>query len=232
LADAWQQTVAEVRHFLRTAAAFTAHPGRFADEWLGGKKYLNPLGFLANSFAVTGVVDTLMQHVGVRESSSDTLLEQFLAWLLPFVYFLAIGIIEHGVLRAFGSRRSLSASCAMALYAGGGPSLAAQLVAGAVAAMLTALQLPTFARPEEAFTLRGMLLAFFALLSVGVYALSLAISLRHLHGAYGIRRWHVLAATVVAFLVTGLVLGTLHPPGNYGVHLELHLFPFHAGILG
>ena len=232
MADAWRQAVAEVGHFLHTAVAFTAHPGRFAEAWHAGKSYLNPLAFLANSFAVTGLLDAVLQNVGARDASRDTLLVQFLAWLLPFVYFLAIGVIEHAVLRCFGSKRPLSASCAMALYAGGGPALAAQILSVVLFAAFTALHLATFASPREAFTLRGMFLSFFAVSSLGVYALTLAIALRRLHAPFGIRRWQMLVATVVAFVVTGLFLGTLHPPGNYGVHLELGVSPWSFGILG
>src|SRR5579863_1708598 len=119
--DAARQFVHEVGEFLRAAVAVTVHPARFAEAWVSGRRRaLNPLGFLATAFAIIGPTTALLKH---DEQSSPWL--EALGALLPFAYYLVFGALQHGVLRVFGSRRRLRESCAMALYAAGGPGLAA-----------------------------------------------------------------------------------------------------------
>ncbi|HEX6836271.1 MAG TPA: hypothetical protein VF334_06835, partial [Polyangia bacterium] len=126
--DGIRQFVDEVRLFLRTVADFTVRPFRFAREWSSGQRHaLNPLGFLATAFAVAGPANALFARAVRLPDEPSSLVHDALAALTPFVYYLLLGALEHGVLRAFGSKRPLRDSCAMALYAGGGPATLAHL---------------------------------------------------------------------------------------------------------
>lgn len=142
-----------------------------------------------------------------------------LAAVLPFGYFLLVGTLQHGVLRLFGTRRPLRDSCAMALYAGGGPATLARIVIGFVA--IAAWERTGTTEIQSLRTLSGALLFSSAILSFSLFYYTLSSALGGLHALYRISWWHILIANIVAMFATGLLFGLLHPPGSYGLHLVI-----------
>ena len=127
--DGIRRFLDEVRSFLRTARDVTVRPFRFANEWSTGQRQaLNPLGFLATAFAVAGPANALFARAVRLPDEPSSLVRDALGALTPFAYYLVFGALQHGVLRLCGSKRPLRDSCAMALYAGGGPAMLAHLI--------------------------------------------------------------------------------------------------------
>jgi hypothetical protein len=208
----------EVRLFARTAFDFTLHPTRFAKEWGSGERHaLNPLGFLATAFAVIAPCDAIFAHLVHHDERAEPLLRAALGAILPFGYYLLVGALQHGVLRLFGSRRPLRDSCAMALYAGGGPASAARIFIGVCAVISFSRTGATVVTDLHAPG--AWLLMLSAALSFSLFFYTLSAALGGLHYAYDIRWWHILIANVVAMLMSGLLFGWLRPPGSYGLHL-------------
>jgi hypothetical protein len=218
--DGLRQFVGEVRLFLRTAVDFTLHPSRFAAEWATGARHaLNPLGFLATAFAVAGPANAIFQHLVRAGDEPTSLVSDALGALTPFGYYLALGGLQHGTLRLLGSRRRLGDSCAMALYAGGGPATVAQVVVLAAAYLLYRhtgkLIANDLRQPWAVVVMVG------AMLSFGLFMSTLSLALAGLHHRDGIGRWQIALANVVALLVTGALFALLKPPGSFGLHFVL-----------
>lgn len=215
--DGIRQFVDEVRLFLRTAADFTARPFRFAREWSAGqRRALNPLGFLATAFAVAGPANAIFARLVRLPDEPSSLMRDALGALTPFVYYLLLGALEHGVLRAFGSKRPLRDSCAMALYAGGGPATLAHLFVLGSAYFLWrssgALVVKDVHQPFALFVMIG------AGLSFTLFVTTLSAAQAGLHSRDGIRSRHIFAANGVALVVSGLLFAVLNPPGAFGLH--------------
>ncbi len=215
--DGLRQLADEVRLFLRTAVDFTLRPSRFASEWATGARHaLNPLGFLATALAVVGPANVLFAHVVHASDDSSSLWREVFAALTPFGYYVALGTLQHGVLRLFGSRRRWSDSCAMALYAGGGPALFAHLTMLTIALALyraTGQLLANDPRnPVQLAVIVG------AMLSFGLFLTCLSLAQAALHG---VRGWRMAVANVVALLVTASFFALARPPGQFGLHLVL-----------
>ena len=131
VADAVRAFVRETSLFCRTAIGFSRHPGRFITAWAAGEQHaLNPLGFLATSAAILGTARVLALMAMGDQDSPDSLWIQLLDALGPFAHYLAIGLLCHVVLRLLRVpiKRRATDSAAAALYAGGGPAMAAELV--------------------------------------------------------------------------------------------------------
>src|SRR5262249_2031029 len=126
---------------------------------------------------------------------------------------------QHGVLRLFGSRRRVSESWAMALYAGGGPALAAHVLLLAIVYVFYRatgrLGTDSIDSPMSIFLLVGAGASFL------LFCVTLALAFGGLHGRDGIRGWQLLVANVVALLATAHLLGLYHPPGDFGLHLVM-----------
>lgn len=198
----------------------TLHPGTFAEAWVSGRRRaLNPLGFLATAFAVLGPTLAVTRRLTQGPDESSSLWLDALGALLPFLYYLVLGAIQHGIFRLCGSRRRLRESCAMALYAAGGPGMVAQLVVTALVLFVHYFygvtdMLAVHSRMK--WPLAVATLAPF----VALYA-TLAVSLAGLHRAHGIRAWQVVVASLVALAVTAFLFALLNPPGHYGLHFVL-----------
>jgi hypothetical protein len=107
----------EARRYLGTLWRVCTAPGRFGAAWAHGRAdALHPLGFLASSAALLGLV----VHVcgAVLGADGDSLLVEIANGLWPYLLFAAFGVIAHPLLR----RKRLRSSVAMALYAGAGPA--------------------------------------------------------------------------------------------------------------
>lgn len=218
--EALRQFGDEVRLFARTAIDFTLHPTQFALEWSSGARHaLNPLGFLATSLAVVAPANAVAAWLLHQGDDASTPWRAALGALLPFAYYLFLGAAHHYVLRLFGSRRPLRDSCAMALYAGGGPAAAAGLLVVASALVYHALSGRTTV--DGLHTRGAWILIASATLSFSLFMGTLATSLGGLHRRFGIRRWHMIVASVVALVASGLAFGMLRPPGSYGLHFVL-----------
>jgi hypothetical protein len=215
--DGLRQFADEVRLFLRTAVDFTLHPSRFAAEWATGARHaLNPLGFLATAFAIAGPTNALFQHLVNASDEPTSLLRDALGALMPFVYYLALGALQHGTLRLLGSRRRLSDSCAMALYAGGGPATVAHIVVLTAAYLLYRhtgkLVVNDVRQPWAVVVMIG------AMASFGLFMAALSTALSGLHRRDGIGTWQIAVANVVALFVTGAFFALFKPPGSFGLH--------------
>ena len=216
--DGIRQLADEVRAFVRTAVAFTARPAAFAREWSTGQRHaLNPLGFLATAFAVAGPANALFAHLVRLPDQPTSLVRDALGALTPFAYYLLLGAFEHGVLRLCGSRRPLRDSCAMALYAGGGPAMVAHLfVITAAYFSWRATGTLVIRDVHQPFALAVMVGAG---LSFALFVTTMSAALAGLHARDGIRRAHVVVATIVALFASGLIFAALDPPGQFGLHL-------------
>jgi hypothetical protein len=215
--EAAAQIRTEVAAFMRTAVDFTRAPHRFAREWLGGqRRALNPLGFLATAFGFVGPLRVTMTRIIGGDDGSGSLLGDVLGALLPFAYYVVLGALQHGVLRAFGSRQPLRHSCAMALYAGGGPASAVTVITIALVAVLYPFShAGRFDRGPIAVALAVALTAAFS-----VFLITLSAAQAGIHGRDGIRGWHIMLANIVAVAASRLVMGVLDPPGHYGLHFQ------------
>lgn len=222
--DGVRQFADELRAFVRTAVVFTLHPLRFGRGWVapagapegrGGDGHaLNPLGFLATALAILGGAKTLFNALVSDDKSPEapeSLAHAIAAALLPFVYYVLVGLGAHLLLRSLGSRRRWRDSCAMALYAGGGPALMAELLA----LTLAWIDFRVTGKIDTRHGLSGAILTFSILGAFIVYCITLATSLAGLHG---VRAWKSIVALLTALLASALIFGAVHPPGHYGLH--------------
>ena len=215
--DGIRQFLDEVRSFLRTARDVTVRPFRFATEWSTGQRHaLNPLGFLATAFAVAGPANALFARAVRLPDEPSSLVRDALGALTPFAYYLVFGALQHGVLRLFGSKRPLRDSCAMALYAGGGPAMLAHLITLATVCVVWrasgTLMVKSVHQPY------ALVVMISAGLSFALFVATLSTAQAGLHARDGIGRWHLLAANVVALCASGFLFAVLDPPGSFGLH--------------
>jgi hypothetical protein len=197
----------ELRSYVTTALRFTRAPHRFmAGWWHGELAAMNPLAMLATGAAIAAASRQLAGAV-LGVDRPNTLLGAALSALGPYLHYVALGALCHAVLTA--RRRSdvrLADSVAAALYAGAGPAALAEALGWLVMCALS----PVVTSP----------IAFGVMLGVAfsIFCFTLAMALAGLHRPPW---WKMLAAFVIAFPLTGLVFGTLRPPGNYGLHWVL-----------
>jgi hypothetical protein len=210
-------TLRELRSFLRTAAAVTARPARFAASWAAGEREaLNPLGFMATAAAIVTIAASVGARVAPLPGGSSTLLGEALDSLGPYVHYVALGLICHAVLRVAGSRRPVLGSVAMSLFLGGGPSTIATLIEVAMFLTLSRwLGKVNFTGPE---------LTHLPVLAAGVVVWTVRIGVavcfvRAFAGLHRVRTVWALLGLVVALAITGLIFGLLQPPGRFGEHL-------------
>jgi hypothetical protein len=212
-------TARELRLFLSTAAAVTVRPARFAAEWVRGQRQaLNPLGFMATAAALVTVAATLASRLARLGGSSTSLVGEALESLGPYLHYVALGLICHGVMLLAGSRRSVGGSIALSLYLGGGPGTVATLV-----------DLALFVVVQRWFgkvNFSGAELMSPPVLAMGIlaWALRLGVAACFVGAFAGLHQrrtgWAVLGL-VVALAVTGLIFGLLDPPGRFGMHLVI-----------
>jgi hypothetical protein len=199
----------EIVRFIATFVHFTRHPQRFAAAWYEGKtKALNPAGFLSTSLAVNAAVVVVIGWIRGTPGDADSMWSTLGDATLPYVYYVALGVLCHPVLRLCGSRRPLRATVAIALFSGGGPGLLLRFSMYLQIAIHVALvgdfhghfaeRLPAWYAPISEVVFYGSFMA---------YALVLAAGLRGLHAA---RRWQVAIAIAMSLLTSAYVLGVLH----------------------
>ena len=212
LADAVRKTKDELRRFVETAWACTRHPAQFASEWASGtRQTLNPVGFLATSAAILGPWRNLFLRWSALLPADASLLGQLYESIQPFILYAALGFLCHPVLRLAGSRRRLSSTVAIALYVGGGPAAAAELVQWPMILLLKRTLGITWIGPRELHSPLAVLFALFFVLAFLVYFVVFARGLAGLHGL----RWFwpviaLLVAMSVNVSVTRLLERALH----------------------
>ena len=218
--DGLRQFTDEVRLFVVTLWAMTVRPARFARQWASGElRALNPLGFLATSLAVAAPATVVFMYLVHKDARPSSIWRDALGALTPFGYYLALGMLQHAVLRLSGSRRRLRDSCAMALYAGGGPAMVTQLLI--LVGMYVYFRI-TGRTGVESFDQPGAIpFTVAAVLSFALFFTCLARSQAGLHARDGIRRGQVALASIVALLVTAQLFALFDPPGNFGLHVVL-----------
>jgi hypothetical protein len=201
----------EIVRFVATFFHFLRHPQRFAAAWYEGKtRALNPAGFLSTSLAVTAATRAVLSGLlGTGRTPDDGGLWSTLGdATLPYVYYIALGVLCHPILRLFGSKRPLRATVAIALFSGGGPGLLLILSMYLQVAIHIALVgsfhgslnagLPAWYMPIGGVLTYG---------PFATYALMLASGLRGLHAA---RRWQAAIAIAMSLLTSAYLLGVLH----------------------
>jgi hypothetical protein len=119
---------------------------------------------------------------------------------------VSLGILCHLVVAGRRSDVRLSDSIATALYAGAGPAALAESLG-----WLVMCALHPFVTSQIAV---GVMLG----VAFSVFCFTLAMALGALHRPPW---WRMFLAFAIAFPLTGLVFGTLNPPGNYGLHWVL-----------
>jgi hypothetical protein len=219
LGDSLRATRDELALFAVTAAAVITRPARFAAAWArGDRRALNPLAFMATAAALVTVVATVASRLTPLGRPSSSLWGEALDSLGPYIYYVALGVVCHPLLRLWGSRHPLTGSVAMSLYAGGGPGTLATLV-----------DLGLFLFIQRHFgkvNFSGRELLSPGVLGVGVFAMvvrmaSFVAFARALAGLHGLKTRGPLVALLVALVATGLVFGLLDPPGHYGMHVAI-----------
>jgi hypothetical protein len=219
-------TVGVFANFFRTAVAFTRRPGAFAAEFAAGRsRAQNPLNFLATSSAIVACAGLLGNSLVGRDDGGSGLWEEIGKALGPYVYFAALGLITHALLRLRGSVRPLRSSIAMALFAGGGPAAAFSLLG---TTMRVAVKL-TVGDPNDPSLVQGLPPVLVVAMGV-VFAASLlaylvifALAMAGLHGVT--RRWGGLAV-LGAFVACAFIAGAFH----YHWRLSLPLHTPHPAI--
>jgi hypothetical protein len=215
----------ELTLFLRTVASFALRPRAAAAAWRAGSlQLLNPLGFLATSASITvPILHVLDRWAGEKDVAS--LGGELAETLAPFVHYIVLGVLAHVVLRLAGSREPLRNSVAVALYAGGGPGAAVNLVVAIAAGLLMKSRgtgnffdatLPTSVRVMGFASVVAVFVAVF-----GSFAAGLA-------GLHRVRVWRSVLALLLAYLAAGLVFGAFKAysvtvPEGIGLHLHLWL---------
>jgi hypothetical protein len=199
----------EVRGYLSTAWAFTRAPHRFMAEWARGERTaLNPLAMLATGAAITAAMHQLAGAV-VGIAHPDGLIDAVLTALGPYAHYVALGLLCHVVVaRRDADGAGVLDSVATALYAGAGPAALAEAIGWLVICAVW-----PFWHSEIA-------LAVMLGVAFSVFCLAFAAALGGLHRSSTLRNT---LAFALAFPVTGLIFGTLHPPGSYGLHWVLEL---------
>jgi hypothetical protein len=215
-ADVARRACNEARLYLRTWAATALHPGAFVIDWAESRrKLMNPAAFMATSVAIVAPLAHAVQRYWDAKTP-DSLWIDIAQTVAPFVQYIVIAVVCHGVLRLCGSRQLLRGSVAIGLYSGGSVGAASHLALlpiGLIAARLglrAGSELPTW-------LLVPLLVVGFG--GWAAFSWHLMRSLRVLHGA----RWRwILLALVVAYVADGALVGRLHLTGSFfGGHLAI-----------
>jgi hypothetical protein len=217
LAESLRTAAAETILYLRTVAAVSLRPARFAARWLREEqRALNPLGYFATSVSLMAVVYSLLVRWLHLPGGNESFLAELLDASGPYLHYAALGLITHALLRLGGSQRTVTGSLAIALYVGGGPATLVTILNLAIYGLARGVLHRTEFVGTGALRPGSMALVVVAYAS-RVYMFVAFI--RGLAGLHGIKARWVTLAFAVALVVMGLVFGLLNPPGHYGLRL-------------
>jgi hypothetical protein len=109
----------ELRLFASTAWGLLRSPARFTAEWARGeRKAMNPFGFLAATWSILFPVDYGLQRLmGWDTRANVSFWVEIARSLRPYLFVLPATLIAHVVFRLIGSRRRISSTLAVFLYA-------------------------------------------------------------------------------------------------------------------
>jgi hypothetical protein len=216
----------EVVRFVATLAGFLRAPGRFCADWFAGEeRALNPLGFIATALAISGAFGALTPSSGEREGAGA--LGALAQAGMPYLYYAAVGILSHPLLRLFGSRRPLGATLGVALFAGGGPGLLATLGAYLCYSLRTWIfgaspqllrHLPFWPALALTLLLAVPLLAFFVMLMLAMA------------GLHDLPRRRAVAAVSLSLLVLAVLLGVLHRVVHFSIGIPHLAFTWYGRV--
>jgi hypothetical protein len=207
--EAFVATREEIARFVATLVGFMRRPGRFCDDWFAGRqRALNPLAFVGTALAVSGFVGLFVPN----PQGNGGVLAGLATAILPYVYYAAVGIISHPLLRLFGSTRRLSASIGVALFAGGGPGLVAT-----VSTQVTfSLRTWRFGySPQLLLHLRLLPTLVFGVLVFAPLLSFFVMLMLAMAGLHALPRWRAVAAVALSLLILAVVLGGLHHLVNF-----------------
>jgi hypothetical protein len=196
----------EIHRFVTTALGFMRRPGRFSADWFAGRqRALNPLGFIATALGLSSAAGALTPSL-VR----DTFWAHASQALLPYVYYVLVGVLCHPILRLGGSTRPLRATIAVSLFAGGSPGLVVALSID----LMVALRVALFGPPGPS---HGMLpgvplwaIGPILLMSYAPFAYLLATLALGLAGLHAVSRARAAVAVGFSLVAIGLLFGVAH----------------------
>lgn len=212
VSDSVAITRGELLQWWKTFRSFLAHPVTFVLEWSEGRgDAMNPLGFLAASAGVLGVVRSVgLTMIGFERAES--LGEQVWESITPFLHYIGLGLLMHIVLFTLCNvKRRWSSTAAITMFAAGSAGALGEAVAWLIISGLTL----------AGFDLALPVVGAFLGVALGLFCNYLGIGIGVLYRA---KWWQIALAFVVAFVVSGLFFGHFDPPGEYGVHWFLRVF--------
>ena len=197
LSGAYHGVRDELGLFLRTVAAVSLRPAAFAAEWRDRRsKALNPLAFLGTALAFSSPPTLLVSHFAGLGEEGGSLFAAFLSdQVAPYVQYVLLGVLAHGFLRLLGGSQKLLATVGIALYAGGGPAMAVDLltlpldVALARAAQSAGSQTTVIVHGLTVASIAAANVAFFVTFALG------------LGGLHRVRPWRPVVALSLAYLL-------------------------------
>ena len=204
LADGARAAIRELGLYLETAWSLLRRPHAFLSDWYSGRaRAMNPLAMLATGAAiVAGSRQLAGAALGLE--TADSLWGAIFSALGPYVHYIALGLLCHGVvwLTARSPVRA-SDSVAAALFAGAGPAALAEGIGWGILVALSPL---------------GVSQAAISIMLGMAFTIFCAVFGTAMGGLHRCPWWSLMLAFAVAFPVTGLVFGVLDPPGSYGLH--------------
>lgn len=212
IGDSFGATVSEVKQWFQTFRDYLLHPHNFTITWSEGRSTaMNPLGFLAASAGVLGIVRSFALTL-IDFERAETLGEQVWESITPFLHYVGLGLLVHITLFFLSPhKRKASSTAGITMYVAGSAGALGEAIAWSIVSGLTlsGVHLPM---PAIGGILGIALAAFCYWLGYGLGAL------------HESKWWHMILAFLIAFVMSGLFFGHFDPPGEYGVHWFLRVF--------
>lgn len=185
--------------FFRTGAQFTRHPGRFARAWARGElRAFNPLAFMATGAGLTATVGLLVERI-MHPGGGFSLVDFVVGEIDPYLRYLLLGALCHAFLRLLGAWRPWYVTAGIALFAGGGPASAADILTQAIT---LAVHGPAARAESSTSTLLTAVVAGGVLLANAVFLMALALGLA---GVHRLRMWRIALSLLAAEIALALI---------------------------
>ena len=126
--------VIDAELYLRTLWLGLARPTVLVDRWLAGDPELvNPITFVVSTAAVVGFVLRAfgqLHPAGKSDAAAPSLWATAWAAIGPYVFYVAVALVMHALLRLLGGQRRLSSTLALTLLVGAATIGVVQVVGG------------------------------------------------------------------------------------------------------